>query len=427
MDGARAVLEAVDFRGWTSGPGPFPIALLGFAARFGGESAHDHLGRIDFEWLFDAMGDRGVESALDLIRAIELGDSAAAERTRARLAEGGGARSQPTVSLVGAQRMYDLMAPLLGAHESERFRAVIRSFPGSSLLCGAAASLAATGLDAGEDLPWYQDAMGAPIRVFLRLALQRPNVDAEALLAEARVCNAQLLGRLPWDEAVDRHEAGTTRSYRRLGRAVLTSKAACPEEGKGYPRTGRATVKLHPDARRAQRAFESSVKKLPPEGAPRWSEAALDERLWWAAERDRELIRDLIEEGARPTHRGYHGMSPLLRAAWRSTDPGEACRLLLEAGADPLATSEHGDSALDLVAGNTYGRHGATSAARRLLDAGTRCRPRALHDGLHQRELFPFLASAGADPHAVVDGHSALEVARARRLPRTLAALQRLT
>lgn len=179
-------------------------------------------------------------------------------------------------------------------------------------------------------------------------------------------------------------------------------------------KAGRITTKVHADEKKAIKDFDKAVAALPANLPPqRRSGAELDQQLF-------QLIAKLLAWGANRDPRGYTTI------AWAadSADAGQIVRMLLTAGANPTDAGRSGYGALDSLARNSG--YGALSAVEQLVAAGARCRPTAVASAaeLGHARMIPLLLSAGGDLAAKVDGLTALDVAKKRKLARTVKALQ---
>lgn len=439
LDAAQALLEIIDWEAWTP-QAPLPayrmIGAVGGFQAFQRERPCDHLGIEELNWLLEHAPVRDRALALDIVRAIELGDRAAFARILDRL--GQSASPLPFIfasgSLIGAERLYEMLAPLAGDSLADRLRVFARSSGVSTAVAdGALAVLARQhGVDLGEELPYGQYSAGVQARLWARLALAMDRALGQQVLAELdsgwHRNDVERFVDLPWDEGTDWYDEGGYVALRRLGSAVLKARGSMEPKPavREFRKAGRVSVKLHDDDKKAARDFAKAVAALPAGiPPPRRTGAALDEQLWnLVSGESRELAARLLAWGANPNHRQPGLDEPALVRAAGGFDAAEMVRLLLAAGADPQATTNGGYSALD--AASTNQSFSALRAAEQLVAAGTRCRPTALLRAaeLGHHRLVPLLIRAGADPDAKnSDGHTALELARKAKNPRTARAI----
>jgi len=407
------------------------LAMLG-AAR--GESATNHLAATELVKLCKLADKPDAVFALDVVRAIELADTAAAERVRARVAS---SLSQSTArgmysapdNAVAASRLASLFLPLVGETDEDRLRtAATFGFGYGAWAAYLAAAIAdRRGIALTEDVASLQHSGRLCGRSLASVAFAIDPVFGEEMLeliVEKDWLEGDLEGlALPWALSAETSKGGKLTVTRLLGSTVV--KATGPfDTFQGPPPKKRPkwrlTAKRHPNAAKAQKDFEKAAAEL---GDPiAFAQSDLDARLYDEARIGRERVMELLRRGASPNRVDPQNKGTALHRAAGAADCGELVRRLLAAGADPNVVDAFGDTPLDGVEGLTSEN---AVAAERLVAAGGRCKKSRLivaaERGFHR--IVPALLRAGADPAERSGGMTALEIAREKRHLRTARAI----
>lgn len=435
LEGLEAFFADLDWESVASASyGHHPaIACLG-AAR--GESATDHLAATELVKL-TALADRpDAAFALDVVRAIELGDASAAARVFERVESK--LRAQPVAGMysapdngVAALRLAALLRPTIAPTDEGQLRLLAeRGMGHGAWPAWVAAAVAATrGLALDEDVVSLSDSRRECARMMLSVAHALDASLAEELLGvvvaqDWTQSDLEALA-LPWERSVESLKTGKLTTTRLIGQSVLKGVVAFDGYAGPAPKKRapcKLSVKRHDTPAKALKDFEKAAKEP---GEPiAVDQAALDARLHHHARIDdaRERVVELLRRGARPGWVDSQHRETALHRAAASADCGEIVRLLLAAGADANAVDAYGNTPLDALDGATGEQ---SLAAERLVDAGGRSAKNALFKAAergHHRTV-PALLRAGADRAEVRSGKSPLEVALEKRHARTARAL----
>jgi hypothetical protein len=408
--------------------------------------ALDFLTTQDLRAMAGAVDDPDAAFALDVVRAVELGEPAAAERVRERIAAKAvpqglsmlpKVRFSPPDEPTGALRVVAMVRDLLGDTEEEQLRATVEwgAFHGRFGASLAALVSQHHGWTLPEDLPRESDTKRLGCRLMSWVAQRlspRFAEEMQVLLLDKQWDRGDLEAyAFDWTREVEKVAAPKLVVTRQLGGTVL--KASAPFDSfAGPPPKKVVTWKMSAKATDPKKAGSELDKAAAAAGdAPIFDPADLDRRLYACATSERERVAELLRRGASPNAAvdadPYFAGHTVLHKAAGGADGADVTRRLLAAGANPSATWK-GKTALDCWSGRggLAARSVSEAAVRHLAAAGCR----STHtDNLFEAARFGYhrfaaaLVGAGADLEAKVDGKTAREVALEHQHLRTALAL----
>ena len=385
--------------------------------------------------------------ALDVVRAVEFDDSAAAGRVKERIANKTvpqgltvlpRVRFSPPDEPTGALRVVDLVRGLLGSTEEEQLRAAAEVAFSHGRYGAALAALIARnhGWALPEDLPRERETARLGGRLLSWVAQRLAPALAEEvllLLVDKEWDRGDLeMYQLEWTREVEKLAQDKLSVTRQLGGTVL--KASAPFDSYAGP-PPKKVIKWKVSAKAAdpKKAGKELDKAAAAAGdVPGFNPADLNQRLFARVISERERVAELLRRGANPkaaldTTDAHGAGYTVLHKAAGSQDAADVTRRLLAAGADPTAIWS-GKTAIDCWSGR--GGLAAQAVAEAALGHLTAAGCKSTHaDNLFEAARFGYhrfaaaLVRASADLSTRVDGQTACEVALHHKQLRTALAL----
>jgi len=385
--------------------------------------------------------------ALDVVRAVEFDDPAAAGRVKDRIAnktvpEGLTAlprvRFSPPDEPTGALRVVGMVRELAGATEEEQLLSAAQSAFCHGRYGAALAELIARnhGWAVPEDLPRENETarLGGRLLAWVAQRLS-PTLAEEVLvqLVDKEWDRGDLeMYQLEWTREVEKLVQGKLTITRQLGATVF--KASAPFDSyAGAPPKKVTKWKVSARTSDSKKAGKELDKAAAAEGeAPAFNPADLNQRLYARVNSERERVAELLRRGAVPklaldTSDAFWAGHTVLHKTAGSPDGADVTRRLLAAGADATATWR-GKTAIDCWSGR--GGVAAQAVAETALAHLTAAGGKSTHpDNLFEAARMGYgrfaaaLVRAGADLSARVEGKTACEVALENKQLRTALAL----
>ncbi len=405
----------------------------------------DHLTAEDLRAMLGAIDAPDAAVALDVVRAVELDEPAAAARVAERIADKKvpegltllpKVRFTPPDEPTGALRAVAMVRGLLGNTAEEQLREAAASAGFRGRFGASLAALVAQdrGWVLPEELPRENDTKRLGCRLMSWVAQRvSPELAQEMLvllLAQEWDRGDLEAYALEWTREVERLAIPKLVVTRQLGATVF--KASAPFESfAGPPPKKVATWKISAKTTDPKKAGIELDKAAAAGEAPTWRQADLDARLYLRATSERERVAELLRRGASPGGAfdadPYFAGHTVLHKAAGGQDGADVTRRLLAAGADAHATWK-GKTAIDCWSGRggLAARAVSEAAVAHLAAAGCKSTHtdnlfEAARLGYHR--FAAALVRAGADLEAKVEGKTAREVALEHHHLRTAMAL----
>ena len=409
-------------------------------------AALDFLTLADLRALAGAVDGADAAFALDVVRAVELDEPAAAARVKERIASKSvpegltmlpKVRFSPPDEPTGALRVVAMVRGLLGATDEEQLRGAAEWAAYHGRYGASLAALVARqhGWTLPEDLPRESETarLGGRLMSWVAQRLS-PGLAEEmlVLLVDKEWDRGDLeMYSFEWTREIEKIAQDKLVVTRQLGDTIL--KATAPFDSYAGP-PPKKVVKWKMTAKTGdpKKASKELDKATAAAGdAPTFDRANLDRRLYHRASSERERVAELLRRGASPTAAidtdPYFAGYTVLHKAAGGHDGADVTRRLLAAGADPAATWK-GKTAIDCWSGRggLAARAVSEAAVAHLAAAGCKStHPDNLFEAarLGYHRFATALVGAGADLDAKVEGKTAREVALENKQLRTAIAL----